>query len=175
MQTATRISTRAHVHEGFVPSRFRASTVLIEYLFLNFAGRKDLLHLQLILCYVLQIELIEMSEPAVPAPDGKMPAPNRKIVRSGHMTVPALRLLNKLPEVIAPDFRECSRCRHILHAGDKDPGRPAVVARNLCLVGHRLDDLVCLLSAVVTASAVFREDEPVAHERYWIRPCSLTC
>lgn len=134
-----------------------------------------LFYRELVLCDVLEIELIEMGEPAVPAPDGKMPAPNREIVWTGHMTLPALRRLDKLPDVIAPDLREGSRFRHLFDAGDKNPCRPAIVARNLCLVGHRLYYLVCLLFAVVTVGAVFRENEPVAHKRYWLRAGSLTC
>jgi len=46
---------------------------------------------------------------------------------------------------------------------NKDPGRPAVVTRNLSLIGDRLDNLVCHLFAVITVRAVFCKDEPVAH------------
>ena len=135
----------------------------------------DLLHLQFILCHILEIELVEVGEPAVSAPDGKVPASDRNIMWTGCMTMPAFCRLNTFPEIIAPDLCKCARCGHFLGTGDKDPCRPAVVACNLRLVGHRLYDLVCHLLAVVTVSTVFREDKPVAHKKYWMRPGSLTC
>ena len=134
-----------------------------------------LFYRELVLCHILEIELIEMGEPAVPAPDGKMPAPDREIMRTCDFAVSAFHLLDKLPEIIAPDLREGSRLRHLFDARYKNPCRPAVVARYFCLVGHRLYYLVCYLFAMVAVGAVFREDEPVAHKKYWIRLCSLTC
>jgi len=134
-----------------------------------------LFYREFVLCHVLEIELIEMGEPAVPAPDCKMPAPDREIMRTRDFAVSAFHLLDKLPEVIAPDLGEGSRLRHIFDTGYKNPCRPAVVALYLCLVWHCLNYLVCHLFAVVTISAVFREDEPVAHKRYWLRAGSLTC
>lgn len=116
-----------------------------------------------------------MGKPAIPAPDRKVPASDSKIMRAGNMTMTALCGLDKYPEIIAPDLRVRSRLCHILYPWDKDPGRPAVVARYLCLIGDRLDVLVCHLFAVIAVRAVFCEDEPVAHERYWMRPGSLIC
>jgi hypothetical protein len=116
-----------------------------------------------------------MGEAAVPAPHRKVPASNRKIMRSGNMTMPALCCLDKLPEIIAPDLRVRSRFCHILNPRYKDPGSPAVIARNLSLVRNRLDTLVCNLFAVITVRAVFCDDELVTHERYWMRPGSLIC
>jgi hypothetical protein len=130
---------------------------------------------QFILCNVFDIGLIKMSEPAVPAPDGKVSASNREIMRAGDMTLAALCGLDKFPEIIAPYLRERARLCYILHSRDKDPGRPAVVARYLSLVRNCLDVLVCHLFAVIAVCAVFCEDEPVAHERYWMRPGSLIC
>ena len=175
-QTVTRISNRAHVRNGthiphFLTQPFVRAAPVVSRLF----PIPGLFYRELVLCHVLEIELIEMGEPAVPAPDGKMPAPDREVMRTCDFAVPALRRLDKLPEIIAPDLCESSRFRHLFDAGDKDPCRPAVGARNLCLVGHRLYYLVYHLFAVVTIGAVFREDEPVAHKRYWSRAGSLTC
>ena len=116
-----------------------------------------------------------MGEPAAPAPDRKVPASNRKIVRAGYMTIPAFCSLNKFPEIIAPDLCVRSRLCNIMYPGDKDPCRPAVVTRYLSLIGNCLDDLVCHIFAVITVRAVFGEDKPVAHMRYWMRPGSLIC
>ena len=116
-----------------------------------------------------------MGEPAAPAPDRKVPASNRKIVRVGNMTIPAFCGLDKFPEIIAPDLCVRSRLCHIMYPWDKNPGCPAVVTRYLSLIGNRLDDLVCRLFAVITVRAVFCKDEPVAHVRYWMRTGSLIC
>jgi len=105
-----------------------------------------------------------MGEPAVPAPDRKVPASYRKIMRAIYMTMPALCGLDKFPEIIAPDLCVRSHLCHFLDPRNKDTGRPAVIARYLSLVGNRLDDLVCYLFAVITVGTVFCENEPVAHE-----------
>jgi len=131
--------------------------------------------LQFIFGHILDIRLIEMGEPAAPAPDRKVPASNCKIVRAGNMTIPAFCSLDKFPEIIAPDLCVRSRLCHIMYTWDKDPCRPAVVTRYLSLIGNCLDDLVCRLFAVITIRAVFCEDEPVTHMRYWMRPGSLIC
>ena len=116
-----------------------------------------------------------MGEPAAPAPDCKVPASNRKIVRAGNMTIPAFCGLDKFPEIVAPYLCVRPRICHIVYPGDKDPCRPAVVTRYLSLIGNRFDDLICHLFAVITVRAVFCEDEPVAHMRYWMCPGSLIC
>ena len=116
-----------------------------------------------------------MGKPAAPAPDRKVPASNRKIVRAGNMAIPAFSGLDKFPEIIAPDLCVRSSICHIVYPWDKDPCRPAVVTRYLSLIGNCLDDLVCRLFAVLTIRAVFCEDEPVTHMRYWMRPGSLIC
>lgn len=104
-----------------------------------------------------------MSEIAVPAPDREMPATDHDIVGAGHMAVPALRCALQLPCIVTPDLRERPRLAHVLDTGDKDPGCTTVVARDLRLVRHGFDGLVCHLLAVVTIGAVGHKDEPVAH------------
>ena len=50
-----------------------------------------LLYPEFVLCHVLKVELVEMCEPAVPAPDRKMPATNSKIMgtsRHGSFCIP---------------------------------------------------------------------------------------
>ena len=76
------------------------------------------------------------------------------------VTAPSAR---PLPCIVAPDLRERPRLTHVLDTGDKDPCCTAVVARDLRLVRHGFDDLVCHLLAVVTVSVVGQKDEPVAH------------
>ena len=104
-----------------------------------------------------------MSEIAVPAPDREMPAADHDIVGAGHMAVPALCCAFQFPCIVAPDLREGAGLAHILNPGDKDPGCTAVVARDLRLVRHGFDDLVCHLFAVVTVGAVGQKDKPVAY------------
>ena len=135
------------------------------FLFQSIAGFR-LLHLQLVLCHELKVELVEVGEPAVPAPDREMPAADHDIVRAGHMAVPALRSAFQFPHVIAPDLCVRARLAYILDTGDKDPCCTAVVARDLSLVRHGFDDLVCHLLAVVTVGAVGQKDKPVAHVWY---------
>jgi hypothetical protein len=116
-----------------------------------------------------------MREPAVLAPDGKMPAANDNIVGTMDMAVPATGLFEKVPYVVAPDTRECPRFGDILNTGNKNTGSTAVVTGNLSLVGYCLDYLICNLPAMVAVSAKFCENELVAHENYWMCPGSLTC
>jgi hypothetical protein len=116
-----------------------------------------------------------MGKPAVPATDGEMPAANSKIVRTGQMAVSALRGFYKAPEIVTPDFSECSWLGDILNAGNKDTGRTAVATCNFSLVGNCFDDLICNLPAVVAVSAEFCENEPFAHGKYWMCPGSLIC
>jgi hypothetical protein len=117
---------------------------------------------------ILQIELVEMREPAVTTPDGKMPAANDNIVGTMDMAVPATGLFKKVPYIVAPDTRECSRFGDILNAGNKYTGSTAVVTGNLSLVGYCLDYLICNLPAMVAVSAKFCENELFAHENYWM-------
>lgn len=104
-----------------------------------------------------------------------MPATDREIVKAGDMTVPAFCGFDKLPQIVAPDLHERAFLAYVFYPRDKDPGRPAVFTHYLSLVGNRLNDLVCHLFAVITVRAVFCDDEPVAHVRYWMRPGSLIC
>jgi len=112
-----------------------------------------LLHIEFVLCYVLEIEFIEMGEPAVPAPDSKMPATYSYIMGTSHVTVSALRGFKKVPDIIAPNRCECSWLSDIFNTGDKDTGRAAVVTRHLCLVWYCFYYLVCHLLAMVAVSA----------------------
>ncbi len=133
------------------------------------------LYLDFVLCHVLEIEFIEMREPAVPAPDGEMPAANCKIMGTSYMAVSACCGFYQPPDVVTPDFCECPRLGDIFNTGNKDPGRTTVITRNFSLIRDRFDDLICNLPAMVTVSAEFGENELFAHEKYWICPGSLIC
>ena len=106
-----------------------------------------------------------MREPAVPAGYGEMTRAYDQIVGSCHPAVPAQCLFGQFPDGIFPDFREDAGCIDILGSRHKDPGCPAIVARNLCLVRDCLDDLVGVLFTVIAVGAVSGEDKPVAHGR----------
>ena len=122
-----------------------------------------LLQFQFVFCYVFEIEFIEMSEMAVPAPDREVPRTDNNIVGTGDLTVPTRSILHDLPDRIFPDFCQETCLIHILHAGNEDTGSPAVVAGYLGLVGDGLDDLVCNFFAMIAVRAVFREDETITH------------
>jgi hypothetical protein len=119
----------------------------------------------LIFCDIFEIEFIEMSKPAIPAPDCEMPAADGQVMEAVKMTVAAGGCLDQLPNIIAADLREGAFLTDIFNTGNKNPGRAAVVAGDLCLKGNSLDDLVGIFFAVITVSAVPREDKPVAHGR----------
>jgi hypothetical protein len=106
-----------------------------------------------------------MSETAVPATDSEMPAPYREIMRTGYLAVAAGGNFKKFPEIVAPDLRERPGFCHILNSRDENPGCPAVIARHFSLIWNGCYNLVGNLPAMIAVSAVFREDEPVAHER----------
>jgi len=106
-----------------------------------------------------------MGEPAVPAPDGKVPAADTQVMGAGDMAVPAFGRLDKLPEVITADLHERSFFSDVLDPGYENPGSPAVVADHLCLVRQGPDDLVGNLFTVVAVCAVACEDESFAHGR----------
>ena len=121
--------------------------------------------LQLVFCNVFEIKFVEMSEPAVPAPHGKMPAAYGQIVRTGDMAVPAFCGLDKFPEIITANLREGSLFHDILDPGYKNPGSTTVVTGNLCFVRHGFYDLVSIFFTMVAVGAVPREDETFAHKR----------
>jgi hypothetical protein len=104
-----------------------------------------------------------MGKPAVPAPDGKVPAADSQVVGAGDMAVTAIGCLDKLPEIITTDFRKLSFFTNIFDPGYENPGSPAVIANNLCPVGNGRDDLVSIFFTMVAVRAVPREDETVAH------------
>ncbi len=106
-----------------------------------------------------------MSEPAVPAPDGKVPAADSQVVGAGDMAVTAFGCFNEFPEIITADFNILSFPTDIFYPGNENPGCPAVVTDHLSLEWHGRDDLVGHFLTVITVSSVACEDEPVAHER----------
>jgi len=116
-----------------------------------------------------------MGEPAVPAPDGKMPATYSYIVGTSHVTVSAFSGFKKVPDIVTPNRCECSWLSDIFNTGHKDPGGTAVFTRHLCLVRYCFYNLVCHLPAMVAVSAEFCENELVTHGKYWMRPGSLIC
>jgi hypothetical protein len=116
-----------------------------------------------------------MREPTVPAPDGKMPATYSYIMGTSHVTVSAIRGFKKIPDIVTPDHCESSWLSDIFNTGNKDTGRTAVFTCNLCLIWYCFYDLVCYLLAMVTVSAEFCKNEPVAHGKYWMCPGSLIC
>jgi hypothetical protein len=134
-----------------------------------------LLPFEFILCDVFHVELVKMRESAVPAPDCKMPAANSQVVGTGHMAVPAFRGFKKIPEIVTPDLCKGPRQRDILNAGNKDPGCPAIITRNFRFVRNCFNNLVCDLTAMVTVSTEFCENEPFIHGKYWTCPGSLIC
>jgi hypothetical protein len=116
-----------------------------------------------------------MRKPAVPAPDGKIPAPDKYIVGSCHMAVPALRGMCKVPCIITINFDIRTRISDIFNTGDKNTDCPAIIAYNLSLIRSCMNDLVCHLFAMVAISVQFHGNERVAHEKYWRCPGSLIC
>jgi len=106
-----------------------------------------------------------MGKPAVPAPDGEVPAADGHVVGAGDMAVPAFGRFDELPLIITADLYELSFFADILDTGYENPGSPAVVAGHLCLIGYCRNDLVGIFLAMVTVRAVPRGDEPIAHER----------
>lgn len=125
--------------------------------------RRVLLILNRALTDVFQVELVEMGEPAVAAPDGEVVAPDGHVMGAGNPAVPAACGGHQLPDIEAPDRGIASFPGHILNPGNEYPGGTAVLADNLGLVGYRLDDLVGLFPAVVARGPVPGEDKPVRH------------
>ena len=134
-----------------------------------------LLHPEFVLCHILKVELVEMRESTVPAPDRKMPAANGQIMGTSHVAVSACRCFNKSPEIVTPYFCECSRRRDILNTGNKDPGGAAVITFNFSLVRNCFNNLVRKLPAMVTVSVEFCENKMFVHGKYWLRQGSLIC
>jgi hypothetical protein len=116
-----------------------------------------------------------MREPAVTAPDSKMPAADDNIVGTMEMAVSATGLFKEVPYIVTTDPGECPGPGNIFNAGNKNTRSTAVIAGNFCLVGNCLDYLICNLPAMVTVSAIFCENELLAHKNYWMCPGSLIC
>jgi hypothetical protein len=119
--------------------------------------------LQLVFGNVFEIKLVEMGKPAVPAPDGKVPAADGQVMGTGNMAVPAFGRLDKLPEIITTNPCERSLFTDILDTGYENPGGTAVLARHLCLVRYSLDNLVGNFFAIIAVGTVPCEDETFAH------------
>jgi hypothetical protein len=116
-----------------------------------------------------------MGEPAVIAPNSKMPATYGYFMGTGHVTVPAFRSFKKVPDLVTSDWSEGSWLSDILNTRNKDSGHATVLTCYLCLVWYSLYDLVCHLLTMVTVSVNFCKDKPVTHGKYWICPGSLIC
>jgi hypothetical protein len=134
-----------------------------------------LLNYRFILGHILQIKPIEMRKPAVPAPDGKIPASNKYIVGSCYMAVPAIAGMRKVPCIITINFDIGTRVSHIFNTRDKNTDHPAIIAYYLSLIGDCMNDLVCHLFAMETICVQFHGNERVAHEKYWRCTGSLIC
>jgi hypothetical protein len=104
-----------------------------------------------------------MGEPAVPAPDRKVPAANSQVVKAGNMAVPAFGRINEFPEIITTDLYKLSFFTDVLNPWYKNPGSPAVVAGYPGLIWHGPDDLVGIFFTVIAVRTIPREDEPVGH------------
>jgi hypothetical protein len=120
---------------------------------------------RLVLCHIFEIKLVEMGEPAVAAPDDKVPAADRQVMGTGDVAVPAFCWLDKFPEIVTADFDKFSFFADVLDPGDIYPGCPAIVTDNVCLIRHRRDDLVGDYFTVITVRPVPRDDETFAHGR----------
>ena len=128
-----------------------------------------------VLCDVLKIEFIKMRKAAVSAADRKMPASYDEIMRTVHMTVPAICSFLKIPDIITPDFCKCTLLRYILNPWDKNPGCTTIVTLHFSLVRHGFNNLISNLSAMVAVSAIPGKDKLVAHGKYWMLISSLIC
>jgi hypothetical protein len=126
--------------------------------------------LRFVLLDILEIKFIEMGKPAVPAPYNEVPAADGQVVGAGDMAVPAPGGFDQFPEIITADFNILSFLADILDTGNENPCCPAVVTGYLCLKRNGGDDLVGIFFTVIAVRAISREDEPVAHGKYWIRP-----
>ena len=116
-----------------------------------------------------------MRKTAVPAPDGKIPAPDKYIVGPCHMAVPALRGMGEVPCIITINFNISAWISDILNTGDKNTHYPAIIAYNLSLIRGCMNDLVRHFFTMVTISVQFHGNERVAHEKYWRCTGSLIC
>ena len=128
-----------------------------------------------ILCYILEIELIEMGKPTVPASDSKIPASNKYFVGAFYVAVPAISGMCKVPGIITINFNIGTRVSDVFNAGDKNTDHTTIIAYNLGLIGNCMNDLVRHFFAMVTISVQFHGNERVAHEKYWRCMGSLIC
>ena len=116
-----------------------------------------------ILCHVFEIEPVQVSETAVPAPNRDIAAADRQVVKPVNTTVPARSRHRKRPDRPAPGVCKNPGFVHVLQEGHENPGCVAVFTGDVGPVRHNLYMLVCQLPAVITIGVVIRADEPVAH------------
>jgi hypothetical protein len=114
--------------------------------------------------HVLQVKLVEVRKTAIPATDSEVVTADEHIVRPCDPAVAATGRDHHLPGIITPERSIASLAGDCLHPGYKDAGCATVLTHDLCPVGHRLDNLLCFLSAMVTGGPVPGEDEPVDHK-----------
>ncbi len=114
---------------------------------------------------IFEAEPVKMGEPAVPAPDGKIPATDRDVMGAGHPALPAQGRGLPAPDIITSRFDILSLFTDIFDNRDIDPRCPAVVTNNLCAIWDCGDFLVDVLLAVVAGSPVTQIDE-IFHASY---------
>jgi hypothetical protein len=116
-----------------------------------------------IFCHVFEIEPVQVSEPAVPAPYRDVAATDGNIMKPIDTTVPADSRSRKRPDRPWPGFYKYTLYIYILIEGYKNTGSPAESTGNVSPVGHDVDMLIGHLSAVVTVGMVICADEFVIH------------
>jgi hypothetical protein len=82
------------------------------------------------------------------------------------VAVPAISGMCKVPGIITINFNKGTGISNIFNTGDKNTDHPAIIAHNLCLIRHCMNDLVRHLFAIVTISVQFHGNKRVAHEKY---------
>lgn len=116
--------------------------------------------------YILEIKLVELGEPAVPAPHCEMAASDKEVMGSGCMAVSAFCCRFKAPYIITGyGSSECSSLFDLMDAGDEDPCCAAVRTDHLCLLGHHFDHLIGICMTMVAICLIFGIDESGLHKR----------
>jgi hypothetical protein len=121
------------------------------------AGKQPVSHaFFFIACHVLEIELIEVRELAIPAPDREDARTDENIMGTGYVAVPACRILHKFPDRILQSLAQFSRRINIFDPGNEDPCRTAMIADHLCLIRYCGNNLVRDFPAMITVCPIFR-------------------
>jgi hypothetical protein len=116
-----------------------------------------------------------MRKPAVPAPDGKIPASDKNIVGSCYMAIPAFRSMLEVPCIVTINFNIGTRVSDIFNTRHKNTDYSAIIAYNLCLIRDCMNDLVRHLFTMVTICVQFDGNERIAHAKYWRCTGYLIC